>query len=336
VSWQRVKGHDDLVTAFARAVARCRLAHAYLFTGSLGVGKRLFAIELAKTLLCESPPADRFDSCDRCASCRLVDAGTHPDVFVVARNEEKNDVVIDDVRRLSENLSMKPARGGRKIAILDDADDLNEQSANCFLKTLEEPPPQSLLILIGTSAEQQLPTIRSRCQVVPFAALSESTVRALLAADEELDAETVARLARLGDGSPGLARELADQDLWSFRREILEALSKPNPDSPKIAGRLRELVEQAGKESGQQRRRAALVVRLLVDGFRRALARSVNPAAVGDDTTDGKAIARVAEKLDPDQLLRRIERCLEADTQIDRKVQLVLVLEGLVDALVHG
>ena len=260
---------------------RGRLAHGYLFTGPPGVGKRLFAVELAKTLLCESPPADRFDSCDRCSSCRLVDAGTHPDLFVVARNEDKHDVIIDDVRQLSDKLAMKPARGGRKIAILDDADDLNEQSANCFLKTLEEPPPQSLLILIGTSADRQLPTIRSRCQVVPFAGLPESTVRELLAADSKIDTDTAARLATLGDGSPGLARELADEDLLAFRHEFFDALARPNPESPKIATRLWKLVEEAGKESGPQRRRALLVVRLLVDGFRRALARSVDPAAKG-------------------------------------------------------
>src|SRR4051812_22482001 len=76
VSWQRVKGHDELVAAFARAVGRGRLAHAYLFTGPPGIGKRLFARELAKALLCESPPAGRFDACDRCPACALVDAGT--------------------------------------------------------------------------------------------------------------------------------------------------------------------------------------------------------------------------------------------------------------------
>jgi DNA polymerase-3 subunit delta' len=335
VSWQRVKGHDELVTAFARAVARGRLAHAYLFTGPPGIGKRLFATELAKSLLCESPPAGHFDSCDRCAACRLVDAGTHPDVFVVTRAEEKHDVIIDDVRGLSDNLAMKPARGGRKIAILDDADDLNEHAASCFLKTLEEPPPASLLILVGTSVDRQLETIRSRCQVVPFAPLPESAVRELLAADPELDADAVRRLARLGDGSPGLSRELADDELWSFRRDFFTTLSAAKLESPKIAARLWELVQEAGKESGPQRRRATLVVRLLVDGFRRALAQGETRESTNADA-DAKTLARVAEKLGPDQLLVRLERCLQADMQIDRKVQLVLVLEGLADALIHG
>ncbi len=335
MSWQRVKGRDELVAAFARAAGRGRLAHAYLFTGPPGVGKRLFAHELAKALLCEAPPAGRFDACDHCPACLLVDAGTHPDYFVVTRPEDKLELPIEVVRRLCGDLAMKPARGGRKIAVLDDADDLNEESANCFLKTLEEPPPGSLLILVGTSPDRQLPTIRSRCQVVPFAPLPEPLVRELLGADADLDPALVGRLAQLGDGSPGLARELADPALWAFRRKLFEALTKPNPDTPALADELQALVEEAGKESGAQRRRAALVVRLLVDGFRQALARSVNETSSAD-AADAKALDRLAKKLGPDGLLARLERCLEADVQIDRRGQLILVLEALVDALAYG
>src|SRR5947209_1144850 len=134
MTWRLVKGHESQMEAFARAVARGRLAHAYLFTGPHGVGKRLFAQGLAKTLLCESPPSGRFDACDRCVSCKLMDAGTHPDFFAVTRPEDKQDLPIEVVRQLCADLAMKPARGSRKIAVVDDADDLNDQSANCFLK----------------------------------------------------------------------------------------------------------------------------------------------------------------------------------------------------------
>ena len=255
LSWQRVKGHDDLVAAFARAVVRAGLRHAYLFTGPPGVGKRLFALQLAKTLLCESPPEGRFDSCDYCVSCRLLDAGTHPDFFQVARPEDKQELPIDTMRQLSEDLSRKPARGGRKITIVYDADDFNDASANSFLKTLEEPAPHSLLILIGTNADLQLPTIRSRCQEIPFAPLPEATVRQLLAADSELDSSLLTRLSRLGEGSPGLARELAEPELWTFRRQLFDSLTRPDAESPALGTKFWELVEEAGKDSGAQRRR---------------------------------------------------------------------------------
>src|SRR5207247_3686112 len=165
MSWQRVRGHEAQILAFSRAVARGRLAHAYLFTGAPGIGKRVFAGELAKALLCEhpSPPtpvpsgervASRaLEACDQCESCTLFDAGTHPDYFTVARPEDKNELPIEVMRELCRGFSLKPARGRAKVALLDDADDLNDQAANCFLKTLEEPPPRSVFFLVGTSPE---------------------------------------------------------------------------------------------------------------------------------------------------------------------------------------
>src|SRR5262249_41493055 len=141
------------IKEFAQAVRRGRLGHAYLFTGPAGVGKRLFARELAKTLLCDNAPDENWQACGKCASCQLVDADTHPDLIAAGRPEDKNEVPIETVRELCRLLSLKPARGRGKVAILDDADDLNPYSANSFLKTLEEPPPQSVLILIGTRSD---------------------------------------------------------------------------------------------------------------------------------------------------------------------------------------
>src|SRR5262245_31440559 len=100
MSWQRVKGHDAVVEQFARAVERGRLAHAYLFAGPRGVGKRLFARELAKTLLCEAAPAKKFEACDKCPACVQVDAETHPDLFAIGRPEESLELPIEVVREL--------------------------------------------------------------------------------------------------------------------------------------------------------------------------------------------------------------------------------------------
>src|SRR5581483_1605432 len=170
MSWQRIVGHDHWIEAFTRVARRHRLAHAYLFVGPAGVGKRMFAEELAKALLCEQNDSNAADfilaACDRCDACLQVEARTHPDFFLVARPEEKNEIPVESMRALCGSFGLKPARGKGKIAILDDADDLNEESANCFLKTLEEPPPRSIFFLIGTSVERQMATVVSRCQVV--------------------------------------------------------------------------------------------------------------------------------------------------------------------------
>jgi DNA polymerase-3 subunit delta' len=329
MAWKDVRGHDELIAAFARAVGRGRLAHAYLFVGPPGVGKRLFARQLAKTLLCESPPAGRWNSCDACTACALVDAGTHPDFFAVARPEGKLEMPIEVIRELCNGLALKPARGGRKIAILDDADDLNEESANSFLKTLEEPPPGSVLILVGTSADRQLPTIRSRCQVIPFAPLTDELLEELLRSAPEFESADIPRLARISGGSPGLARDLADPKLWAFRTQVLEEVARPKPDSPKLFREWQSILEDAGKDAGAQRRRASLVLRLLIDGFRDALRVATNPSA--RSASDG---SKLAEKFGENGLLQRLERCLEADFQIDRRAQLVLVLDAMLAALV--
>src|SRR5262249_34985973 len=195
---------------------------------------------------------------------------------------------------------------------------------------LEEPPPSSVLILIGTSADRQLPTIRSRCQIIPFAPLTDELVEELLRTDSELESADVSRLAIISGGSPGLARDLADPKLWAFRSQVLEELARPKPDSPKLFREWQYLVEDAGKDAGSQRRRASLVLRLMIDGFRDALSGATN----GSPARNAREGSRLAAEFGEKGLLRRLQRCLEADFQIDRRVQLVLVLDALLAALV--
>jgi DNA polymerase-3 subunit delta' len=219
------------------------------------------------------------------------------------------------------------------VVLLDDADDLNEESANCFLKTLEEPPPRSVLILIGGSADRQLPTIVSRCQVVRFAPLPPDLVSELLRDRGVDDPALLARLVRLSGGSPGLAQALADPALWDFRASFLQGLSQSPPDPVDLARRWLGFVEGAGKESAAQRGRARLVLRLLIDFLDDALILSLDDTPRRTGPEDRPALDSLARRAGPDALLAALERCLEADEQIDRRVQLVLILEALLDAL---
>jgi len=367
MSWKRIRGHDYLIQAFDHVVRRGRLAHAYLFTGPPGIGKRLFAEELAKALLCEggvrsersvvsgktsdprfnphSMPSTsdhsplttyhslRLQACDQCAACKLVDAGTHPDLQIARRPEEKSELPIEVVRSLARSLDLKPARGRGKIVIIDDADYLNEESANCFLKTLEEPPPGALLILIGTNPDRQLPTIVSRCQVIHFRPLSETIVADLLASQGMEDGAFIQRLARLSGGSLGLAVALAEPQLWDFRRKLVAGLTQTPPDPIGLAQDLTKFVEEAGKESAAQRRRASLVLRLLIDFLNDALSLSVGKSPRLAEESDLPLLQTLVQQVDADRLIQMIDRCLEADVQLDRYVQIVLVIEALLDSL---
>lgn len=333
MSFEQVKGHDAQVRLFDQAVRRGRLGHAYLFVGPPGIGKRFFGRELAKSLLCDAPPDGRLDSCAHCPSCVQVDAGTHPDFFATGRPPESLELPIEVVRELCGNFALKSARGRGKVVLLDDADDLNEEAANCFLKTLEEPPPRSLLLLIGTSQERQLATIVSRCQVVRFAPLPTALVDDLLQAQGVADPELRQLLVQVADGSPGQALTLSDPALWSFRRTLIDALTHSRPNCVVLAKEWSHFVEEAGKEAAAQRRRAALVLKLLIDFLRGVLRHQVGASHQLTDPRDVRALEDLAKRADPDKLLSLIDRCLEGDWHIDRRVQLVLALESLVDAL---
>src|SRR5581483_12015213 len=114
------------IGAFQRAWQAGRLAHAYLFVGPEGVGKRQFAEELARAILCEGRPADRLEACDECPSCHLLDGQAHPDYLAIARPDDKTTIPIDSMRDFCRKLALKPARGPRKVALVLDADDLTD------------------------------------------------------------------------------------------------------------------------------------------------------------------------------------------------------------------
>ena len=173
---------------FRRTLAADRLASTYLFVGPAGIGKKRFALALAKSPAVPTTIGATIRSNPAAIASRAdcSTAGNHPDLDVVGLPKDKStlplELFIGDKEHrnqdgLCHRISLRPFLGGRKVAIIDDADHFSQESANCLLKTLEEPPPRSLMILIGTSPSKQLPTIRSRSQVVRFQPLPASTRR---------------------------------------------------------------------------------------------------------------------------------------------------------------
>lgn len=329
MSWHGIHGHDEVAAMFRRALARGRLASTYLFVGPEGVGKRSFALKLAQALLCQSPGGARLDPCGHCTGCIQLVAGTHPDLLRVAKPPEKSTVPLElligsDDRRMKEGLchdiSLKPLMGGRRIAIIDDADFLNEEGANSLLKTLEEPPPRSVLILIGTSPDRQLPTIRSRAQIVRFQPLAASALADLLLAHGVVqEAALAARLAAHSEGSLARARELADPALWEFRRQLLQRLAQPRLESVRLAKTIGAFVDEAGKEAPPRRARARQVVGMTIE-FYRQLARALSDAPAADDPELRKSVEQVLSqgRVDAETAAACAERSLEALGNIDR------------------
>jgi len=240
---------------------------------------------------------------------------------------------------LCYDISLKPFSGKRKIAIIDDADYLNRaEVANCILKTLEEPPPNSVLILVGTSINKQLPTIRSRSQIVRFKPLDNDTVARLLVEKQLVaDAGEARRLADFSEGSMTRALELADPELWRFREEMLPRLVRQPIESVRLAQSVVAFVDAAGKEAPPRRARARLVIGFAVEFYRRLLHRQTGNFAASDQDLDQHMTAAIqAGQTDPEATVARIERSLEALRHIDRNANQATLLEAWMDDLRMG
>jgi DNA polymerase-3 subunit delta' len=279
--WQGIVGQDEAVEHFRRTLEAGRLASTYLFVGPPGVGKKRFALELAHCLLCTQNPEARLEPCGNCESCRMFTAGNHPDLDVVGLPKDKSALPIElfigdkehrNQEGLCHRLGMRPFFGRRKVAIVDDADHFSIPSANCLLKTLEEPPASAILILIGTSPSRQLPTIRSRSQVVRFQPLSTESVANILVESGSLaDRGLAQRAAELSEGSVERAKQLAEPELWSFRDQLFLALNDVRVDGVRLVRSIQSFVDEAGKEPAQKRDRLRAIIGFAVENYRSQL-----------------------------------------------------------------
>ncbi len=216
-----IVGHDRIVELLRRSLRSGKTAHAYIFEGPPGCGRRKTAMSLIQALFC---PAGDDDACGVCASCRKVATANHPDIHIVEPLPDKRDISITQLRDLQRDLAMRPYEAPRSACIIEPADRMNSSSANSFLKTLEEPPGNAIIILVSENAEMLLPTIRSRCQLLRFAPLSPDQVRLLLERNG-MSAENAALLAPMADGSMRRALELDNDSLSRRREQLLRHLS---------------------------------------------------------------------------------------------------------------
>lgn len=241
----KIVGHEFQKNLLARSAMEGTVSHAYLFSGPDGVGKKLVAIEFAKLLNCQSEqPSVAAQECG-CNSCTKVDRGIHPDVVIV-EYEGIGDIKVDQVREgVEEKLYLKPFEGAFKIVIVDESERMNRSAQNAFLKTLEEPPPNSVIILITSRPQVLLPTIRSRCQIVSFSSLTKDNMQSVLKEKYEFSGEELELLSRLSSGSPGLALRF-DKDIIDWRREVLTKLAYLDSRS---ASEISELVESMPTET---------------------------------------------------------------------------------------
>jgi len=371
VSFDGVRYQAAAVRMLRAAVAGDRVAHAYVFVGPRGVGKGLAAREFAKLLMCREPrgSGERLDPCDACDHCRRIDRGTHPDLYWFRKEEDRNDFRISLVTRRSgdaaspamtvtESVVLYPMEARRTVTVLDDAELLNTAAANALLKTLEEPTPHAVLILLCADASQLPGTILSRCQWVRFGLLPEAfvaeKVREVLAAQaaeppgrgkkaeppRAVSADEIAFICRFAGGSIEQAVHLAGSDLWDLKRALVGSLAKMDEAAALdmaegIAGwaaaeaRRQRVPRGSPEETAVRRSSARLALAAVASAFRDAvlLAAGAGEAARLTNADQADAVRALAA-WPVESCGRAAEILADAQGQIGRYVHIELATEN--------
>jgi DNA polymerase-3 subunit delta' len=325
MSWDAVRGQARAIEYVRRSAAAGRLAHALLFAGPPGVGKNLTARLLATALLCERSAEGQLEACGECRGCRLMAAGNHPDFLSVACPEGKSELPIEllvgslDNRGregLCHDLSLRPMLGRRRVAVIDDADRMSTESANAILKTLEEPPPYALIPLIAADLGRILPTIRSRCQTIRFNPLPFDDVADLVLTLGWTESPDEARAAaEISGGSLTVAQQVLDPQLQAVRKALFVELDKSRLEPFTIGKTLLEALDGLGGDTQRQRTNARWIVRFAVEFLQTKIRAACADYPAELETTEA--------------LARAIERCVDAEEQIDANASIPLCLESL-------
>ena len=218
MNFDNITGHQQQKDLLLRALSNQRIAHAYLFEGPDGIGKRLMALAFTRILFCQNGTG-----CGKCPACLKVENQNHPDLHLL--EAAGSALKIDQIRALQRELSLRPLEGSYKVCLIDGAEYFTNGAANALLKTLEEPQPGTVIILLTNQAEKLLPTIRSRCQRLLFTPLSKQQLATILAQKLPLDESESLILAALSEGS--LKKALGpNRDLFLEKRvKLIQSLS---------------------------------------------------------------------------------------------------------------
>lgn len=323
-AWNSLVGHRWAVDLLAGAIRNERVGHAYLITGPEQIGKTTLARLFAQALNCTAPdPAQR--PCGGCRSCTLIAADRHPDVRLLepaVSGRGKRTLKIDEIRELQQDLNLAAYEARWKVAIITHFDAATQGAANAFLKTLEEPPGQVVLLLTASEADALLPTITSRCRVIALRPLATKEMAQALAERWQVSADQARRLAHLADGRLGWAVEAINEPaLLETREEYLELLRQA------LDGRRVErfaLADRLARDSET----LPDVLRVWSSWWRDLTLHAYgNDNVVNVDRRD--ELARLAEEWPADAVVRVLKGTKEALWQLEHNANARLVMENL-------
>jgi DNA polymerase-3 subunit delta' len=342
--FRSIVGHRRLIALLSRAIAHDRLPPALLLAGPAGVGKRRTAVAVARALNCLSPvspardagaaPGDvhiERDACGVCAACRRIERGVHPDVLVL-EPDDMGSIKIEPVRDAIDRAGYRPFEGRRRVVIIDEADALRDEAQNALLKTLEEPPPASIFILVSSRPDGLLATVRSRCPRLRFGQLAPADVAAALVRDHGYTEADAHAAAADTDGSIG--RALADAttdrvDARAAARRLLEQAMRVADPARRI-DTVKDLTA-ARSTPAEERHRLSVCLRAMA-----SLLRDLGLMGAGADerllaNADVRAeLAALARHFDSRRSTRAYAAVDEALAALERNVGAKMVADWLV------
>jgi DNA polymerase-3 subunit delta' len=319
MTFSTIEGHERSIRTLQRAIANNALAHAYLFSGQAGIGKKRTALALAAAVNCLN--AGPEGGCGECPSCCKVDRLGHPDVHLLV--PDGDEIKIDQIRQVQADFALKPFEGTKKVLIVDNAESMNAASSNAFLKTLEEPPGEALIILITAMPQSLLPTIRSRCQEITFHPLPRNTLARALVRMRGLSEEDAWFIAALAQGSMGRGLEMDIEQEKDAREEIAMLWSGLEQMGP---GEALALAETLAKD----RERLERLIDIGVETLRDALVyRETSDERLLIHAQAQQAHHKAADRYSLPRLLADMELFISSRDLLDRRVSAQLVAENL-------
>ena len=318
-------GHTKQLEMLRFALSAERLHHAYLFVGPDGIGKRTAAIALAKAIHCEE---GINDFCGICVNCARISDGNHPDFRLIQPLPDKKEISIQQIRELERELNYRSFGGKRKIALIDPATLMNLSAQNALLKTLEEPPENSLIFLIAPNSGGLLPTVRSRCVRLSFAPLRRDEVAAYLGSQKMIMPNDTESLASMSMGSIGLALKLKKEKLFEKRRDWANTLS-----SLKLGDYHSAMA--AAEELGEDREETVIFLGWAESWYRDLLVYQATHRSDELVNLDMLAeIERQAATIQPDRLYSSMQKAISAGAGIQRNLNRRMILEDLLFSVV--
>jgi len=221
--YSEVAGQEEIKTSLIKSINNSQISHCYIFEGPKGMGKYDLALIFAQSLLCSD---FHEEPCNVCSNCIKINSMNHPDLHII--NQDENAIKREDIDELIESIYKKPYESNKKIYIIKDAHSMTTQAANTFLKTLEEPPGDSVIILLTTNVNLLLPTINSRCQIIKFRNISRETIKTYLKEHYNTTEETLDLAANYSKGILNKAVNIINlsDNILKEREEIIKVFDK--------------------------------------------------------------------------------------------------------------